>query len=88
MSVYHVLVPDSYPEIITLKCVDQVINILFLLHRNGKQEEAQKDEARFGVHRKHDVVLEIRFNDEEPSPFLHWTRVQGPSIHTAAYHRL
>lgn len=88
MSVYHVLVPDSYPENITLKCVDQVINILFLLHGNGKQEEAQKDEARFGAHRKYDVVLEIRFNDEELSLFLHRTRVQGPSIGTASYHRL
>lgn len=63
------------PENITLKCVGQVMNILFLLRRSGKQEEAQKDEACFEVHQKYDVVLEIQFNGKESSPFLHRTRV-------------
>ena len=88
MSVYHVLIPDFYPGNITLKCVDQVINILFLLLRNGKQEEAQTDEARFEVHRKYDVVLEMHLGDEEPSLLLYRTMVQGPSIRSVAYHHL
>jgi hypothetical protein len=80
--------PGSHPENIIPKCVHQATSALCLLYRNGKQEGAYEDGARFQVHQKYEVVLQLRLNGQGLPLFLHRIRGQGCSLHTVAYDHL